>query len=183
MEVVKDRRATGAHHPDMLQTFMQAEYLDGSKLPDELIPGRVVWIMFASFHTSSNTAAWTMVELARNHDLVPEWVDEVDSIYGDNHDLSLTALREIPLLERFVFEVLRLHPPLVTLMRRVLEDFEYKGNVFSKGDTLQIKAIFCALLSRFEFEVVGSPEAIVDWMPSLILRPSEPCQVRYRRRC
>ena len=48
---------------------MNARYLDGSALADELIPGMVVWIMFAGFHTSSNTASWTAVELARNPQL------------------------------------------------------------------------------------------------------------------
>jgi len=232
-EVVRERRATGGEHPDMLQTFMDAEYLDGTKLPDELIPGMVVWIMFAGFHTSSNTASWTMVELARHPEFVSELVAEVDSIYHGDELLSFASLREIPLLEKFVFEVLRLHPPLVTLMRQVMEDFEYKGHVFPKGDTLvispyvshrmpeyfpdperfdprrrasdnvfayipfgggtrkcvgnafallQVKSIFCALLSRYQFEIVGPPEAVVDSMPSLILRPSEPCQVLYRRR-
>jgi sterol 14-demethylase len=217
----------------MLQTFMDAEYLDGSKLPDEHIPGMVVWIMFAGFHTSSNTAAWTLVELARNAQFVPAIVDEIADVYGSSDDLSFAALREIPKLEAFVFEVLRLHPPLVTLMRRVLQDFEYKGNTFPAGDTLvispyvshrlpeifadperfdaerrppenvfasisfggghrkcvgnafallQVKAIFCALLSRYEFELVDAPESYQDWMPSLILRPSDPCRIRYRRR-
>jgi sterol 14-demethylase len=233
MEVIRERRRDGGQHPDMLQTFMDAEYLDGSKLPDELIPGMVVWIMFAGFHTSSNTAAWTLVELARNAQFVPTIVDEIADVYGRGGDLSFAALREIPKLEAFVFEVLRLHPPLVTLMRRVLHDFEYKGNTFPAGDTLvispyvshripelfpeperfdaerpppknvfasipfggghrkcvgnafallQVKAIFCALLSRYEFELVDAPESYQDWMPSLILRPSDPCRIRYRRR-
>lgn len=233
MEVVRKRRKQGGEHPDMLDTFMQAHYLDGSKLPDEAIPGMVVWIMFAGFHTSSSTAAWTLVELARNPAFVPEIVEEIDLIFGTGQDLSFASLREIPSLERFVLEVLRLHPPLVTLMREVLEDFAYKGNVFPKGTTilispyvshrlpeyfpdperfnphreppentftlipfgggprkcvgnsfalLQVKSIFCALLSDYEFELVEAPESILDSMPSLILRPSDPCHVRYRRR-
>lgn len=233
MEVVRERRAQPAEHPDMLDAFMEARYLDGSPLPDELIPGMVVWIMFAGFHTSSNTAAWTLVELARHPELVPEIAREIDAVYGEGRDLSWASLREIPRLEAFVLEVLRLHPPLVTLMREVMEEFEYEGNVFPKGTTLiispyvshripeqfpdperfdphrpvpenvfalipfggghrkcvgnafaflQVKSIFCALLSRYDFELVEPPESIRDSMPSLILRPSEPCHVRYRRR-
>ncbi len=233
MEVVSERRRAGGDHPDMLQSFMQAEYLDCSKLPDEQIPGMVVWIMFAGFHTSSNTAAWTLVELARNSQSAPAIADEIAAVYSVGDDLRFAALREIPKLEAFIFEVLRLHPPLVTLMRRVMEDFEYKGNVFPAGDTLvispyvshripelfpnperfdaervfpenvfayvpfggghrkcvgnafallQVKAIFCALLSRYRFELVDPPDSYQDWMPSLILRPSDPCRIRYRRR-
>ena len=231
--VVRERRRSGGEHPDMLQTFMEAEYLDGTKLPDELIPGMVVWIMFAGFHTSSNTSSWTSVELARHPEYVPAIAREIDSVCGSGEALSLAALRELPLLERFVFEVLRLHPPLVTLMRHVRKDFDYKGCTIPAGDTivispyvahripelfpeperfdphrpeprsafayipfgagrrkcvgnafalLQVKAIFCALLRRYEFEPVDPPESYADVMPSLILRPSDPCRLRYRRR-
>jgi sterol 14-demethylase len=232
-EVVRERRSQGGEHPDMLQTFMEARYLDGSRLADDLIPGMVVWIMFAGFHTSSNTSTWTIVELARQAAHVPAIVREVDSVYGSGEALSFAALRELPELERFVFEVLRLHPPLVTLMRHVRRDFGYKGCTIPAGDTivispyvapripehfpdperfdphrpepssvfayipfgggrrkcvgnafamLQVKAIFCALLRLYEFELVEPPESYRDVMPSLILRTSDPCRIRYRRR-
>ena len=233
MEEVRTRRREGGDHPDMLQVFLDAEYLDGTKLPDDLIPGMVVWIMFAGFHTSSNTATWTIVELARQARFVPAIEREIDSVYGSGQELSFAALRELPELDRFVGEVLRLHPPLVTLMRHVRRDFEYKGCVIPAGDTivispyvahripeafpeperfdptrpppksvfaaipfgggrrkcvgnafamLQVKSIFCALLSRYRFELVDPPESYRDVMPSLILRTSDPCRLRYRRR-
>ena len=47
---------------------------------------------------------------------------------------------------------------------------------------LQVKSIFCALLSRYRFELVDAPESYRDVMPSLILRTSDPCLLRYRRR-
>ncbi|NND69634.1 MAG: cytochrome P450, partial [Halioglobus sp.] len=53
------------------------------------------------------------------------------------------------------------------------------GNAFA---ILQVKAIFCALLHHYSFELVDRPESYRDSMPSLILRPSEPCLLRYRLR-
>jgi len=233
METVRARRREGGDHPDMLSVFMEARYLDGTALADELIPGMVVWIMFAGFHTSSNTASWTAVELARHPHHAPAIAREIDAVYRAGGDLSFAGLRELPALDRFIGEVLRLHPPLVTLMRTVLRDFEYQGNVFPPGVTLaispyvshrvpdvfpdperfdptrpapksvfasipfgggrrkcvgnafallQVQSIFCALLARYEFEPVDPPETYRDVMPSLILRPSEPCRLRYRRR-
>ena len=52
----------------------------------------------------------------------------------------------------------------------------------SDAAILQVKAIFCALLHRYRFELVDAPETYRDIMPSLILRPSEPCRLRYCRR-
>jgi sterol 14-demethylase len=53
------------------------------------------------------------------------------------------------------------------------------GNAFA---LLQVKAIFCALLGRYDFALVDPPESYRDVMPSLILQVSEPCRLRYQRR-
>lgn len=136
--VIHERRRSGEQHPDMLQVFMEVSYLDGRKLSDDEIVGMVIWIMFAGFHTSSNTATWTAVELARHPEHQAEVAHEIDAIYGGQGELDFAALREIPLLERFVVEVLRLHPPLVTLQRRVKRDFHVQGQWIPAGDTIAI---------------------------------------------
>lgn len=232
-DVIRERRETGGEHPDMLQSFLRAKYRDGTPLTDDEIVGMTIWIMFAGHHTSSNTSTWTLVELARHAEHASDIAREIDDIFASGDGLSFAALREIPRLERFVFEVLRLHPPLVTLMRLVKRDFEFRGLTIAAGETivispyvahripefypdperfdpsrpaqeqvfayipfgggrrkcvgnafalLQVKAIFCALLQRYEFELVDSPESYREAMPSLILRTSEPCRLRYRRR-
>ena len=235
IQAVDERLALAGEPPtDMLQSFIDARYKDGSGLTRELIPGMIIWIMFGGFHTSSNTAAWACLELARHPEYQREVIDEVDRIYGEGGDLSLTSLREMPILERFVGETLRLHPPLCTLMRQVVnQPFEYKGNVFEVGTNLvispyvshrlpdvfpdperfdphravpehlfalipfgggrrkcvgnafailQVKSILTALLSRYELSLVDAPETYREVMPSLILRPSDPCHLRYARR-
>ena len=68
----------------------------------------------------------------------PPIAREIDAVYRPGGDLSFAGLRELPALDRFIGEVLRLHPPLVTLMRQVMRDFEYKGNVFPPGTVLAI---------------------------------------------
>jgi sterol 14-demethylase len=132
------RRSARREHPDMLQVFLEAEYLDGRKLSDYEIAGMVIWIMFAGFHTSSNTASWTGVELARHPEFAPPIVREVDAAYAGGGELSFAALRELPRLESFIFEALRLHPPLVTLQRLVKRDFVYKGCTIPAGTTITI---------------------------------------------
>ncbi|MEZ4355219.1 MAG: cytochrome P450 [Myxococcota bacterium] len=234
MKAVEERRAGARPEiPDMLETFLEARYADGTPLADELIPGMIVWIMFGGFHTSSNTAAWASVELARHPEYQKEVIAEVDRIYRKGEDLSLASLREMPVLEGFVSETLRLHPPLCTLMRQVMQPFAYKGYDFPIGTNivispyvshripevfpdperfdphrpepdhvfalipfgggkrkcvgnsfafLQVKSILTALLSRYELSLVDPPETYREVMPSLILRPSAPCKLRYTRR-
>ena len=61
---------------------------------------------------------------------------EVDELYADGREVSYQALREIPLLECALKETLRLHPPLVILMRKVVYDFQYKGWTVPAGHTV-----------------------------------------------
>ena len=53
------------------------------------------------------------------------------------------------------------------------------GNAFA---LLQVKVIFAMMLSEYEFELAGPSETYVEIMPSLILRPADPCILKYRRR-
>lgn len=232
-ERIEQRRASGEVHPDLLQVYMDATYNDGTHLSTSEVAGMIVWFMFAGHHTSANTAAWTLVELARHPDLAVDVIAEVDKIMETGSADDIRALRRMAKLEGFVREALRVHPPLNTLTRRVVEDFEYKGHVIEKGKNvmvspyvahrleehfpdaetfdpsrprpenpfalipfgggqrkcvgnafamLQVKVIFTVLLHEYEFELAGPPGEYAEIMPSLILRPSDPCILRYRRR-
>lgn len=90
------------------------------------ITGMFISMMFAGHHTTSGTAAWTLIELLKHPDIMTGVVSELDQLYADGQDVSHQALREIPLLESCIKETLRLHPPLILLMRKVMYDFHYK---------------------------------------------------------
>ena len=123
-ENIERRRRSGETKSDALQVLMDSRYSDGSALTPNEITGILTASMFAGHHTSSGTAAWTLIELLRH----PEWLAkaraEVDAIYARDGAVSYQALREVPVLESVIKEVLRLHPPLIILMRGVLHDFE-----------------------------------------------------------
>jgi len=91
------------------------------------ITGMFISMMFAGHHTTSGTAAWTLIELLKNPDVLADVVAELDTLYADGREVSHQALREIPLLENSIKESLRLHPPLILLMRKVMYDFHYKN--------------------------------------------------------
>ena len=90
-------------------------------------------MMFAGHHTTSGTAAWTLIELLRHPEFGRRVVDELDALYADGREVSHQALREIPELENGIKEALRLHPPLILLMRKVVYDFHYKGFTVPAG--------------------------------------------------
>src|SRR5206468_517135 len=81
------------------------------------VTGMFISLMFAGHHTSSGTSAWTLIELIRNPAIYAEVRTELDDLYADGQEVSFHALRQIPLLDNVVKETLRLHPPLIILMR------------------------------------------------------------------
>ncbi|MEV5826951.1 cytochrome P450 [Spirillospora sp. NPDC052242] len=100
------------------------------------ITGIFISMMFAGHHTSSGTASWAMIELLRHPDVLSEVVAELDALYADGSEVSFQALRSIPVLESALKETLRLHPPLIILMRLVREDFELLGTTIPAGTLL-----------------------------------------------
>lgn len=132
-EIVEKRKASNMEFHDALHTFMTASYTDGTQLSPHEITGLLIATMFAGHHTSSGTATWTLIELLRNPQFMQEVIQELSEVFADNGDVSHNAMRSMPKLEAFIREVLRIHPPLSTLIRVVEQDFHYKDTVIPKG--------------------------------------------------
>jgi sterol 14alpha-demethylase len=113
---------------DLLDVLMALRNADGSAtFSSDEITGMFISMMFAGHHTSSGTAAWTLIELLRYPELQSQVVAELDSLYAGGAEISFQALREIPRLEAAIKEALRLHPPLILLLRAATKDLEVLG--------------------------------------------------------
>jgi sterol 14-demethylase len=104
----------------------------------DYITGIFISMMFAGHHTSSGTASWALIELMRHPDVMADVVAELDDLYAapDGHsavEVSFQALRSIPQLEAALKETLRLHPPLILLLRVAQEEIEIGGHVLPAG--------------------------------------------------
>jgi sterol 14-demethylase len=53
------------------------------------------------------------------------------------------------------------------------------GNAFAM---MQMKAIFAALLPRYEFELVDPDVTYQDDLSAIVLKPTGPCRLRYKKR-
>jgi sterol 14alpha-demethylase len=113
---------------DLLDVLISIRDPDGTAtFSADVITGIFISMMFAGHHTSSGTAAWTLIELLRNPDQMAGVVAELDELYGGGAEISLQALRAIPRLEGAVKEALRLHPPLILLLRMATRELDVQG--------------------------------------------------------
>ncbi|GGN82288.1 cytochrome P450 [Nocardia rhizosphaerihabitans] len=139
VQAIMDQRAanppTGKAERDMLDVLMSVTDEDGGpRFPASEITGIFISMMFAGHHTTSGTAAWTIIELLRHPETLRDVVTELDELYADGSEVSHHALRQIPYLEAALKESLRLHPPLIVLMRLARGEFEVCGHRIAPGD-------------------------------------------------
>ncbi|MFZ5601633.1 MAG: cytochrome P450 [Pseudomonadota bacterium] len=133
-DIVQKREQQSEKPTDMFQMLIDARYEDGSRLTTNEITGMLVGAIFAGHHTSSGTAAWVLLELLKHPNYLREVRTELDDLLGSDGAVSFQSLREVPKLENVLKEVLRLHPPLIVLMRQVAEPLVYKNYRINVGD-------------------------------------------------
>jgi sterol 14alpha-demethylase len=128
------------------------------------ITGIFISMMFAGHHTTSGTAAWTLIELLKHPDEMKAVVGELDELYADDPEVSYQALREMPRLESAIKEALRLHPPLILLLRVAKQPMEVGGFHIEAG---KLVASSPAISNRIAQDF-PDPESFV---PSRYLEP------------
>jgi len=131
--IINKRAQKAEKSEDAFQMLIDAAYDDGSRLSPHEITGMLIGTIFAGHHTTAGTAAWTLLELAKRPQYMQEVLVELDSLFGDDGEVTFQSLREIPKLENVIKEVLRLHPPLIFLIRKVMQDFHFKDYTVKTG--------------------------------------------------
>lgn len=131
--IIAKRAQKSEKSEDAFQLLIDARYEDGSRLSAHEITGMLIGTLFAGHHTTAGTAAWTLLELARRPEYLERVLKELDTHFGVDGEVTFQALREIPVLENVIKEVLRLHPPLIFLIRKVMQDFHFKDYTIKAG--------------------------------------------------
>ena len=113
-----------AENRDLLDVLMSIKEPDGSlRFSADTITGMFISMMFAGHHTTSGTAAWTLIELLRHPEHLAAVRAELETLFADGGEVSYQALREMPRLQAAIKEALRLHPPLILLLRVAKQEF------------------------------------------------------------
>jgi sterol 14-demethylase len=131
--IVEERRRSPEGHEDILQTLVESSYADGRKLTLDEITGLILTIMFAGHHTSGVTFAWIAILLAQHPHVFRRLVAEQREILGERERITYDDLQKMKLLEGTIKEALRLYPPIILVMRRVLRAFDFQGYHVPEG--------------------------------------------------
>jgi sterol 14-demethylase len=119
---------------DLLDVMMSIRDEGGTpRFSPDYVTGAFISMMFAGHHTTSGTAAWTLIELLRHPKVMAGVVAELDELYANGEEVSYQALRAMPRLEAAIKEALRLHPPLILVLRVAKHDLEVGGYRIAAG--------------------------------------------------
>jgi sterol 14alpha-demethylase len=135
--VIGARRSGSASTDDFLDALIAARAPDGEPLSDDTVTGLLLTLLFAGQHTSSVLATWTGVLLLHHPRHLATVLSEQAALLG-TEGMTLAALKQLMRLERCIKEAERLHPPLVMLMRKAIEEFEFDSHVVPPGDLVMV---------------------------------------------
>ena len=144
-KIIENRRAQpagAAKEEDVLQTFVEARYSEaygGREMTVDEVTGMLIAALFAGQHTSSITSTWTGLYLFSEKyrsKFLPQVLQEQREIMKEHgEELNYEILSKMDFLHRGMKEALRLHPPLIMLMRYVHEAFDCES---ADGKTIHV---------------------------------------------
>lgn len=132
-QIMERRARQGERSTNVFQMLIEATYEDGTRLTPHDITGMLIATIFAGHHTSSGTTAWVLIELVRHPEHLRSVLAEIEQVFGAEGPITFESLRQLPRLENVIKEVLRLHPPLILLLRKVMKDLHVEGFKIDAG--------------------------------------------------
>jgi cytochrome P450 len=128
---------------DLFSQLCQASYEDGSLLSAPDIVDHMSFLMMAAHDTLTSSITSLVYQLAAN----PEWQERLrEEIVGlglaRDEPLSFEKLEALPLTEMAFKEAMRIAPPVPSIPRRALRDFEFNGFRIPAGTGVNVNPLF-----------------------------------------
>ena len=133
--MIEDRRKSGEDRGDLLSALLQAQDEDGGGMSDEQLRDECITLFLAGHETTSIALANTFYLLSEHPEIEARVHEEAAAVLGNRRATSEDYQR-LEYTERVIKESMRLYPPVYTIGRRLLEDFELGGYTIQKGVTL-----------------------------------------------
>jgi sterol 14-demethylase len=132
MDIIQDRRAGKEEAKlDIMWQLMSAKYKDGTPVPDKEIAHMMIALLMAGQHSSSSSSAWIMLRLASRPDIMEELYQEQIKVLGsDLPPLQYEDLSKLTLHQNVLKEILRLHTPIHSIMRKVVSPMPVAGTKY-----------------------------------------------------
>ncbi|WP_100448505.1 cytochrome P450 [Glycomyces xiaoerkulensis] len=133
--IVDQRRARPGDGEDFLDHFVEAEYEDGTPVPDDILLHLIIMLVWAGHETTTGQISWGMIDLLRH----PEELDRArEEIAGAPEAMTAKDVRRLEHLGRCLHESERLHPVAPMMVRSTVEPMEVDGREIPAGSMVML---------------------------------------------
>jgi cytochrome P450 family 3 subfamily A len=94
------------------------------KLDESEILAQCSLFFIAGYETTATTLSFCSYELALHPDIQERLYEEIKSVFDENGEIPYEILSKLPFLDSIISETLRLHPPVMKLIREAMEDID-----------------------------------------------------------
>ncbi|TGZ78920.1 lanosterol 14-alpha-demethylase [Ascodesmis nigricans] len=144
MDVIQRRREDpeqSKDKSDMVWNLMDRKYKDGTPVTDRDVAHMMIALLMAGQHTSMATTMWIILHLAHQPKLLEQlWQEQLSVLGNPPRPLAYEDLSRLPLHNNVIKEVLRLHPPLHSIMRKVKSPLVVRGTPYTIPSTHYVLA-------------------------------------------
>ncbi|MFD0407920.1 cytochrome P450 [Kitasatospora sp. NPDC127116] len=139
-ELVRDRRADGTGHTDLLAGLLAARDEDGSTLSDTELHDQVVTLLLAGSETTASQLSWTLGLLTMHPQVLGTLRAELDAVLPGGRPAEWADLPFLPRTARVLTEALRLHPPGWVLSRTCTRETDLGGRTLPRGSQVLLSS-------------------------------------------
>jgi len=124
--IIRERRAEGRDHGDLLSMLLAAQDVegDGGSMTDQQLRDESITLILAGHETTANALTWAFYLLARHPQVEAKLHAELDAVLGGRLPAA-ADLPALPYTEMVMAETLRLYPPAYAVGRWALEDHAF----------------------------------------------------------
>lgn len=132
---------------DMFSRLCHAQDEDGKSFSDDDIVNHMIFLMMAAHDTTTITLSELFFQLAKH----PEWQQRLrqEALSVGNRYLDYEQQKAQELHGLAMKESLRLMPPVNSIPRLVLKDFEYKGFHIPKGSKVSVLPCYSHFMEEY----------------------------------
>lgn len=124
--LIQQRHQGGDDPGDLLSLLLQAQDEDGSRMSDRQLRDELTTLILAGHETTANALSWSWMLLAQNPNVESKLISELQTVLGDRTP-TLADLPQLRYTEQLIKELLRLYPPLFSLARSPIQDYDLTG--------------------------------------------------------
>ncbi|MBR8831726.1 MAG: putative cytochrome P450 120 [Chroococcopsis gigantea SAG 12.99] len=132
--IIQKRRQQGGSDSvkDVLGLLLTSTDEEGNRLADSETITQSLHLLFGGHETTAKLLSWVLFELSSHPDWLDKLKEEQKQVLGGEPP-SYHGIKNSPSMNYVIKEIERLYPPIYTIPRGVVRDFEYAGYLIPKG--------------------------------------------------